>query len=163
LVRLDGADRTGRSRGNVLHGARGHHRAARIGDLRGESLQFPAAPHAYPDSSPPDRVKVLHVAPSVDPSRGGPARSIPALTAALRDAGVDARLAAAGVRGDGNYALSHWPVRGEIPDARSRATLDDAISAADLVEIHSLWNGTTSMTAAICRRRQVPYLLTPRG
>jgi glycosyltransferase involved in cell wall biosynthesis len=103
------------------------------------------------------------VAPSVDPSRGGPARSIPALAAALRDAGVDARLAAAGVSGDRNCPLTPWQVPGEIPDARSRAALEDAISAADLVEIHSLWNGTTSVTAAICRRRQVPYVLTPRG
>jgi len=103
------------------------------------------------------------VAPSVDPSRGGPARSVPALAAALRDAGVDARLAAAGVRGGGRDALTHWPMRGEIPDARSREALEEAISTADLVEIHSLWNVTTSVAAAICRRRQVPYLLTPRG
>jgi glycosyltransferase involved in cell wall biosynthesis len=108
-------------------------------------------------------VRVLHVAPSVDPSRGGPARSVPALAVALRAAGVDAKIAAAGIQGDGNIALAHWRLRGEIPDARSRAALADAIGQADLVEIHSLWNGTTSMAAAICRRHHVPYVLTPRG
>jgi len=76
---------------------------------------------------------------------------------------VDARIAAAGIAGDGNVTLTHWALRGEIPDARSRAALADAIGQADLVEIHSMWNGTTSMAAAICRRKHVPYVLTPRG
>jgi glycosyltransferase involved in cell wall biosynthesis len=76
---------------------------------------------------------------------------------------VDARIAAAGIAGDGNIALTHWALRGEIPDAPSRAALAEAIGSADLVEIHSMWNGTTSMAAAICRRKQVPYVLTPRG
>jgi glycosyltransferase involved in cell wall biosynthesis len=55
------------------------------------------------------------------------------------------------------------PCRGEIPDLASFRRLRDAIQASDLVEIHSLWNATTSTAAWLARRAGVPYVLTPRG
>jgi glycosyltransferase involved in cell wall biosynthesis len=105
-------------------------------------------------------VKVLHVLPSVEQDRGGPARSVTQLVAALKNAGIDARIAA---RGAPDVALRHFPIPGEIPDGASFKALAAAIASSDVVEIHSMWNGTVSSAAALCRHYRVPYILTPRG
>lgn len=82
---------------------------------------------------------------------------------ALKQEGIDAVLAAAGAKGNSHLSLEHLPVPGEILTSESKRRLAREISAADLVEIHSLWNGTSSAAAALCRRAGVPYILTPRG
>jgi glycosyltransferase involved in cell wall biosynthesis len=72
-------------------------------------------------------------------------------------------LAAAGAVGDENLNLHHLPMPGEILTTESKRKLKHAIGKSDLVEIHSLWNGTSSWAAAACRRAGIPYVLTPRG
>jgi glycosyltransferase involved in cell wall biosynthesis len=108
-------------------------------------------------------MRVLHVAPSVAPDRGGPARSAPRLVRALREAGVEARLAAAGDPTGEAIPLAHLPVPHEIPTPACLGALREAVAAADLVEVHSLWNGTSTAAAAICRSAGRPCVLAPRG
>lgn len=88
---------------------------------------------------------------------------MPRLVAALNDEGIDAVLAAANAEGKCFLALKTLTVPGEILTSESRAALAREISNADLVEIHSLWNGTSSAAARLCRHAGVPYILTPRG
>ncbi|HEV7747317.1 MAG TPA: glycosyltransferase [Pyrinomonadaceae bacterium] len=108
-------------------------------------------------------MRVLHVIPSVAPDHGGPSRSVPLLVTALRAEGINVSLAAAGAVGDEKLTLNHLSVRGEILTSESKQKLARAISNSDLVEIHSLWNGTSSWAAGACRHAGVPYVLTPRG
>ncbi len=108
-------------------------------------------------------MKALHVLPSVDACAGGPARSVVLLAEALRLAGIETIVAAAGACGPLSIGINHLAMPGEIPNAKSRAKLAEAIRRSDIVEIHSVWNGTTSVAAALCRRVGVPYVLTPRG
>src|SRR5687767_12011143 len=109
------------------------------------------------------KLRVLHVIPSIAPDHGGPSRSVPHLVKALRQEGIDAVLAAAGGNDEADLPLKHLPVPGEILTPESKTLLAEEISRADLVEIHSVWNGTSSTAAALCRRAGVPYILTPRG
>ena len=106
---------------------------------------------------------VLHILPSVRLERGGPSRSVRQLVGALRARGLEVSLAAEGATAEGDLPLAHLRVPGYIPDRSSRRALARAIGGADVVEIHSLWNGTASTAAALCRRAKVPYVLTPRG
>lgn len=108
-------------------------------------------------------MRVLHVIPSIAPEHGGPSRSVPRLVETLRQQGIDVRLAAAGTNGERNVTLKHLQMPGEILTAESKKKLAKAVAESDLVEIHSLWNGTSSSAAAACRRAGVPYVLTPRG
>lgn len=51
----------------------------------------------------------------------------------------------------------------EIPGPRLAANLWQAIGRADIVHLHSVWNGTISLSEIICRIKGVPYVLSPRG
>ena len=108
-------------------------------------------------------MRVLHVIPSIAPGVGGPSRSVPRLVETLREQGIDALLAAGGGSNDCDLPLDHLRFPGEILSLGSKQKLAKAIESADVVEIHSLWNGTSSIAASLCQRRGVPYILTPRG
>lgn len=108
-------------------------------------------------------MRVLHVIPSIAANHGGPSRSVPLLVNALKECGINASLAAGGASDDHIISLKHLPLPGEVLTRDSLRRLAKAIADSDLVEIHSLWNGTSSSAAAACRRARVPYVLTPRG
>ncbi len=108
-------------------------------------------------------LRVLHVVPNIDPKQGGPARSVVALVEALRKVDdLEVKLAAAGPR-----ELIDVPIairtRWSIPTAQGKQQLLEAIKHADVVEMHSLWNGVISYVGNACRQLGVPYLYTPRG
>ena len=107
-------------------------------------------------------MRVLHVIPSIAPTVGGPSRSVPRLVETLREQGIDALLAAGGTN-DCDLPLDHLRFPGEVLSRGSKQKLAKAIESADVVEIHSLWNGTSSIAASLCQRRGIPYILTPRG
>lgn len=107
-------------------------------------------------------LRVLHIVPNIDPKQGGPARSVAALVEALRRVdGLQVTLAAAGSEQvDIPLCIR---TRWSLPTRESKQRLVEAIHQADVVELHSLWNGVISFAAKTCRRLNVPYLLTPRG
>lgn len=108
-------------------------------------------------------LRVLHVVPNIDPSQGGPARSVQALVAALRRTeGLHVTLAAAGPTDLVDLPLS-IRTRFSLLTSASKQELKQAISQADIVELHSLWNGVISFAARTCRALRKPYLYTPRG
>lgn len=108
-------------------------------------------------------LRVLHVVPNIDPKQGGPARSVAALVDAIKRVdGLQVKLAAAGPSDQIDFPLS-IRTRWSIPTSESKQRLTVAIGQADVVELHSLWNGVVSYAAKTCRKLGVPYLLTPRG
>lgn len=108
-------------------------------------------------------LRVLHVVPNIDPKQGGPARSVVALVEAQRRIdGLGVRLAAAGPPEQMDVPL-RISTRWSIPTRESRRLLHEAILQADVVELHSLWNGVIRYAGKTCRQLSVPYLYTPRG
>ena len=83
-------------------------------------------------------VTVLHTVNSVRAEYGGPSRSVPALVAALADAGVEARL--------------------HVADRDGRPGV-----AADLVHDHGLWLPANHAAARAAARAGVPFVVSPRG
>lgn len=117
-------------------------------------------------------LRVLHVLPSVALDRGGPSRSVLGLAQAEADAGASVEFVAgqdsepAAVSSPGRFLHlggRHLPVAHEIPGPALAATLWKAIGRADIVHLHSVWNGTVSLAEMMCRVRQVRYVLSPRG
>ncbi|MFT3879134.1 MAG: glycosyltransferase [Gemmatales bacterium] len=108
-------------------------------------------------------LRVLHVVPNIDPKQGGPAHSVVALVEALKRVdGLEVKLAAAGPADCIDIPLN-IRTRWSLLTQAARRRLDEAIGQADVVELHSLWNGTISFAGKTCRRLKVPYLYTPRG
>ncbi|HYY57624.1 MAG TPA: glycosyltransferase, partial [Pyrinomonadaceae bacterium] len=118
-------------------------------------------------------MRVLHVIPSLDPSTGGPARSVPALCRALRSAGVEVALytfrqscAPVTVSEDEPFTVRQFkPLYGsrEFPSIDFYSHIRRDVYDFDLAHLHSLWNPAISVSALACRRAGVPYMLSPRG
>jgi glycosyltransferase involved in cell wall biosynthesis len=108
-------------------------------------------------------MRVLHIVPNIDPKQGGPARSVQSLVVALRKVdGLEVKLAAAGPADLVDVPLS-IRTRFSFPTPAAKLALRQAIQQADIVELHSLWNGVISYAGKACRELKVPYLYTPRG
>lgn len=98
-------------------------------------------------------MKVLHVIPRLRKDEGGPARSSQGLVAALRNAGIDAELFTL----DGSKP---W-----ISGVKSfdRSLDGETVKRYDIVHIHELWNPGLHRVARLCRKAEVPYVISPRG
>jgi glycosyltransferase involved in cell wall biosynthesis len=108
-------------------------------------------------------MRVLHIVPNIDPKQGGPARSVVALVQALRKVeGLQVELAAAGP-----MELVDIPftirTRWSLPSGTAKKKLREAIAQANVVQLHSFWNGIISYAAKTCRQLKIPYIHTPRG
>jgi glycosyltransferase involved in cell wall biosynthesis len=56
-----------------------------------------------------------------------------------------------------------WLKRFAIPAPRLIDTLKQAIQSADIVHLHSLWNGVITQAAWVARHYRKPLVLSPRG
>jgi len=124
-------------------------------------------------------VRVVHVSAYFAPafSYGGPPRSILGLCQALREAGVELEVLTTTANGAGDLAPS--PLAGDtyggVPVRYLRRSfpkrffgvrgLADELDGtrADLLHLHGLWNVPVWTAARWARRRNVPYVLSPRG
>jgi len=120
-------------------------------------------------------MKVLHVASNIDAASGGPAVAIGGLVRAQRDAGLSPTLVltypggrsadyATVLSADGIPTVAIGPCGGKInrhPDIRP--TLERLVAGADVVHIHALWEDIQHHAAVVCRKRGVPYVITPHG
>ncbi len=121
-------------------------------------------------------LRVVHVVPSLNVAIGGPARSVMRLASAQQRLGVSVCV----VSGDGEQVRTHdaakestrdleirrcrhLPLPFEFPDSGMVRVLEKEIGGADLVHLHSLWNGTITAAARIARKSGVPYVISPRG
>jgi glycosyltransferase involved in cell wall biosynthesis len=126
-------------------------------------------------------VHVVHVTAYYAPAFafGGPPRSVHGLCRGLRAAGCDARVLTTDADGSGRlppavaslseyegvpvrYCRTSWP-RQVIGSHDLAAELRAAVSGADVVHIHGLWNRVVWAAARIAGQAGVPYVLSPRG
>ena len=126
------------------------------------------------------RLKVLHVVPGLDPAAGGPSRSVLGLARAQAANGASVSLVTGGTAtpsagemsgpgagGSSNGLLiRQGPIllqRHAIPAPRLMSILHRSIRTADIVHLHSLWNGVITGAAWLARRHRKPIVLSPRG
>ena len=114
-------------------------------------------------------MRVTHVVPSLDPSSGGPARSVPELCAAQAGVGASVHLVAFAATGaepiEGVEVTAIPPLRGTRQGLTPafRHVVRRATAGADVVHLHSLWNPPIAVAAAAARAARVPYVISPRG
>lgn len=101
-------------------------------------------------------MKVLHVVDTLDPSTGGPARTVPLLVDALRRTGLDCRIWA---RGTSSRLSSHLGLRVE------EGPLGEVLSGTDwdLVHHHGMWLPFHWLVARACAARRIHRVVSPRG
>jgi len=126
------------------------------------------------------RLRVLHVSAYFAPAfrYGGPPHSVLGLCRSLIRAGVDVEVFTTTANGDdplppapdgvdyqgvrARYFPLAWPRRywraAGLADA-----LDRAVTGADLVHVHGLWNLTAWAGVRAARNAGVPYVISPRG
>ncbi len=120
-------------------------------------------------------IRALHIVPCLDPMTGGPARSVPALCRALQRINLEVALYTMCRSGSSTTISSpsdepfcvRWfqPVAGsrQLPTGEFYRTILADARRFDIVHLHSLWNPVVSIAALACRRKGVPYVISPRG
>jgi glycosyltransferase involved in cell wall biosynthesis len=120
-------------------------------------------------------IKVLHVISGIDPRGGGPAEALRGLATAQATAGLNVRVLATFAPGDdlgfsavlearGVAVRLVGPCRGRLgrhPDLV--AATGQAVAAADVVHVHTLWEEVQHQAARAARLSAKPYLIRPCG
>lgn len=124
-------------------------------------------------------MRALHVIPSVAPRYGGPSQAVVAMCRALRDAGLEAPIAATDADGPGRLPVP----TGEVTQYRGvpaiffprqwsesfkysrplAAWLRARVADFDVVHVHAVFSHSSLAAASACRRTGVPYLVRPLG
>lgn len=120
-------------------------------------------------------MRVLHVMPDISRAFGGPTQALLGYLAAGRAAGIDAAVAAPEpppedldwVRRQAGGAPVHvFPTRGRGSARVSPALLEHLRAqrdSVDVVHIHGMFNGISTLAARSCRRSKIPYVIGPFG
>jgi glycosyltransferase involved in cell wall biosynthesis len=126
-------------------------------------------------------MRIVHVTPYFAPAfvYGGPPRSVLGLCRALMRAGAGVSVVTTTADGDGDLGadivgagcyegvpVTYLPrsmPRRDFRSAALPAALDRAAASADLVHIHGCWNFFGWDAARWSRRRNIPYIVSPRG
>ena len=102
-------------------------------------------------------LRVLHVSPTISRAQGGPARSVQGLVAGQSAAGIEAWLLTLSIGPepwvDGvDHFCNGEPFENVVLRVRPQ-----------LVHFHELWHLSIHRCVVICRRWQMPYIISPRG
>ncbi|HZW10460.1 MAG TPA: glycosyltransferase [Phycisphaerales bacterium] len=106
---------------------------------------------------------------------GGPVRGVLDLTAALRRAGHDVRLATTDDRdvpAAWKAGAAEWPrvarlappaLPGGLFSPSQRRMLREAFDGSDVVHLHGVWTPSNAQVARVCRELRTPYVWSIRG
>jgi glycosyltransferase involved in cell wall biosynthesis len=102
-------------------------------------------------------MRILHSIASINPATGGPARSVPQLLMALKDAGLEVALWTAEI------TQSEWqrPLQ-ERGISVFNGDLAD-LPAFNLIHDHGLWLMSNRQVASYARAKGIPRIVSPRG
>lgn len=136
------------------------------------------------DNNSSSVLKVLHVIPSVAPSRGGPSKAVIEMVSALNELGVDAEIATTDDNAEKslnvtlNTLISHQtvPLR-FFKRARSKVSaiqefgysrpfrrwLKENIDDYDVVHVHAIFSYVSTYAMWLARKRNIPYVVRPIG
>lgn len=119
-------------------------------------------------------MRVLHILRSLNPSQGGPARSVPDFCRALQAEGIDISLytlrsdhAELSVSPENEPFEVRWfrplPQTRHFPSLSFYHHLRQHLDTYDLVHLQGLWSPASSLTATMCRYRKIPYIISLLG
>ena len=132
----------------------------------------------------PNKLKVLHVIPSVSPIRGGPSKAVIEMVNSLRELGVDAEIATTNDHGNNTLDVSlntlidyqGVPVRffkrysPKLPAIREFAYSRDFqrwikknIRNYDIIHVHAIFSFCSSYAMYQARKQGVKYIVRPIG
>ena len=114
-------------------------------------------------------MKLCQIVPSLEERHGGPSRSVHALAATLAQAGHDVELLStesgpAREQLEGRLRVRNfprdWPLRlGRSTGLRAALRADDS----DIIHHHSVWLRTVHYAHCAARRKNTPFVISPRG
>ena len=111
-------------------------------------------------------MKVLHIVSSISRTGGGPSRSVQGLVSGLQQVGVDTYLLAIKPLGvPWVKGVEHFQCIGKMKwfgVSKAIGRVMDEVKP-DLVHIHSIWQLMLHFGVVEARRRNIPYILAPRG
>ncbi len=123
-----------------------------------------------------NRVRILHLCSSIDPTTGGPANVLDRLSRLQATAGHQVSVVTAddpavvasvlnGLRAVGATANSGGPWRGPLAKGpRVAELIGEALGhGIDVAHIHGVWHHTPHWGSAMLRRGRVPYVFRPCG
>lgn len=114
----------------------------------------------------------LHIVRGLHPRSGGTSVSVPALVQAISEAGDyrqkllyfskpdEYKVVVPGVE---VVRFSSTPVGAWLGRLGGAPALSQAISQADIVHIHGLWEGHCAVTGSICRKLNRPFIVSAHG
>lgn len=127
-------------------------------------------------------MKVLQIVPSISLIYGGPSQMVLGLAPALANVGVDVTVLTTDSNGDSGQkpldVILNQPVKQDgyeiiyfrcSPFRRYKFSVDllkwlnQHAHEYDLAHIHALFSPVSSMAAALCRQKKLPYILRPLG
>jgi glycosyltransferase involved in cell wall biosynthesis len=121
------------------------------------------------------KMKVLHIAASLDPERGGPTKVVTELTCALKKKGVDVSIFAPtnNIKSMRTEILNGITVKIFPTDLLSKvwpfhsplftAAIKKAIADFDLIHIHEIWHHPEYICHKYAKQFKKPYLITVHG
>ena len=131
-----------------------------------------------------NKFKVLHVIPSVSPSRGGPSKAIIEMVGALKQEGIDAEIATTNDHGTVEldvplnirtqyrnvpvYFFKRFspPINSVREFAYSRnfqQWIKKHIDDYDVIHVHAIFSFCSTYTMHLARKKNIPYIVRPIG
>lgn len=114
--------------------------------------------------------RVLHVAPYMAEASGGPPVVVRRLVGGAQKSGWDTQIVTSpDYCADGGWKLRQEPGMTVLPSqfsalfGQGKTRLEAAIRAADIVHCHTLWSPLVTRAAALARKWQKPYIISPHG
>lgn len=112
-------------------------------------------------------MKVVHSIASLDLSAGGPSRSLPNICIGLKRKGVNQQIVTYNSKNPNSRKLIDENIDVTLIQKKNKIGLDykkiiEGVDG-DVFHLHNLWNPILHWTAKHCRRKNIPYVISPRG
>lgn len=112
-------------------------------------------------------LEIIHCISSIDVSYGGPARSMPSICIALKKVGIKCKV----ITKESPNPNSQKLIENDIPITfkkngsffSSINFLENVKSLNGVVHIQNIWDPSLHKVAEVCKRNNIPYLISPRG
>ena len=102
-------------------------------------------------------MRVLHVIMGISRAHGGPSRSAQGIVAGLNRAGVEAWLM--------TIRTGEQPWLEGVDHFINGGSFEDAVASVNpqIVHLQGIWSYPIHKCAVVCRKRNIPYIIAPRG